>query len=86
MHWSLNPATYSLRGYAQADGYATHAPYIASGEVVIVCDTAVIWRLGRYDGRALTREDRAGLARILSEHGVRRVLADRHGQLVELKR
>ena len=85
MHWHLAPTVYTLRGYTQPDGFAQHAPFAATGQVLIVGDMAVVWGLLGNGQAPITLRDRAAIAQLLRAHGVRTVMADRHGRVVERK-
>jgi hypothetical protein len=84
MHWHLAPTVYTLRGYTQPNGFAQHAPFVATGQVLIVGDLAVVWGLLGSSANPITLRDRAAIAALLRELGVQMVMADRHGRVVQM--
>lgn len=83
MHWHLAPTVYTLRGYSTPDGYAQHAPFAAVGQVLVMGEVALVWGLHGSESHPITLRDRAAIAQLLRGLGVTRVMADRHGRVVE---
>lgn len=75
----------TLRGYEQPDGFAMRLPFlaVAQADLLLTERRAFIHGMLTRSGLALSRSDWRSLgAHLRSAHGVRSVVADRHGRRV----